>query len=68
MYVSFPSLGSKMTINPAWKDWITLLLGKKVTIPYKYTDFADIFLKKSAEMLPKCIGINKYAIKLEWGK
>ena len=34
----------------------------------KYLDFADVFSKESAEVLPKRIGINKHAIELEDGK
>ena len=45
-----------------------MLLIKKVTIPAKYADFSDIFLKKLIEVLPKHTGINKHAIKLEDGK
>ena len=51
MHVSFLSLGSKITIYLAWKAQIALLLAKKVTIPVKYSDYADIFSKESAEML-----------------
>ena len=34
----------------------------------KYADFADVFLKESAEVLPEYIKINEHAIELEWGK
>ena len=54
-----------MSIHSAWKAQIALLITKEVTIPAKYSDFADIFLKKSAEMLSKCTGINKHPIKLK---
>ena len=33
-------------------------------IPTKYTDFANVFLKKLAKMLPKQTVINKHNIKL----
>ena len=33
MHVSFLSVRSKMTINPAWKTQIALLLAKEITIP-----------------------------------
>ena len=65
VYVSFLSLRSKMTIHPAWEAQIALLLTKKITVPAKYLDFADVFSKKSAEVLPKYTGINKHAIELE---
>ena len=45
-----------------------MLLAEKVTVSAKYADFADVFSKESAEMLPKRTGINKHAIKLEEGK
>ena len=37
-------------------------------MPAKYSDFADVFSKESAEVLPERIGINEHAIKLEDGK
>ena len=66
--MSFLSLGSKMTIYPARKAQVALLLTKKVTVLAKYLDFADVFLKKLAEILPEYTGINNYAIKPEDGK
>ena len=68
LHMSSLSLGSKMTIHLAWKPQIALLLAKEVTISAKYSDFTDVFLKKSAEVLPERTGINDYAIKLEDGK
>ena len=68
MHVSFLSLRSKMTIHPAWEAQIMLLLIKKVTVPAEYLNFADIFSKKSVEVLPERIGINKHTIKLEDSK
>ena len=44
------------------------MLAKEVTVPIEYSDFADLFSKKSAEVLPERTGINKHAIKLEDGK
>ena len=58
------SFTSNMTIYPAQKAEIALFIAKKVIVPAKYIDFDDVFLKKSAEVLPKRIGINKHAIKL----
>ena len=68
IHVNSLSLRSKMTIYPAWKTQIALLLAKKITVPAEYSDFADVFSKKLAEMFLKHIGINKHAIKLEDGK
>ena len=66
--VSSLSLRSKMTIHPARKAQIALLLAKKVTVPAKYSDFANVFSKESEEVWPKRTEINKHAIKLEDGK
>ena len=54
-----------MSIHPAWEAQIALLIAKKVTVPAEYSDFANIFLKKSAEVLPERTKINEHAIKLE---
>ena len=37
-------------------------------MPTEYLDFADVFLEKSANVLPKRTGVNEHAIKLEEGK
>ena len=66
IYVS--SLKLRITIHLARKTQITLLLAKKVTIPAKYTDFADVFSKKSANVFSKQIRANEPAIKLEQAK
>ena len=66
MHISF--LGSKMTIYLARKAQMALLLAKKVTIPAKYLDYADIFLEKSANVLPEQTRVNEHIIKLEKGK
>ena len=66
VHVSF--LRSKMTIHPARKAQLALLLVKKVTVPTKYRDFAHVFLEKSANILPERIGANEHAIELEEGK
>ena len=57
-----------MTIYPARKAQIASLLTEDVTVPAKYLDFADVFSKKSAEVLSKQIGVNEHTIKLEEGK
>ena len=66
VHVAFFTL--KMTIHPAQKAQIALLITKEVTVLEEYLDFADIFLKKSAEILPECKGINEYTIKLQKDK
>ena len=68
MNISSLSLGSKITIHPAQKAQIALLLGGKVTVPAKYLDFTDLFLKHSANVLSKHTKIDEHAIKLEDGK
>ena len=68
VHVSSLSLRSKMMINPARETQILLLLAEEVTVPAEYLNFADVFSKELAEVLSECIGINKYAIKLEDGK
>ena len=45
-----------------------MLLAEKVTVPTKYSDFADVFLEKSANVLLKQTGANEHVIKLEKGK
>ena len=57
-----------MTIHSAQKAQIALLLVKYVIVPEKYLDFTNIFLKKSAEVLPEHTKINEYAIKLQEDK
>ena len=37
-------------------------------MPTEYLDFADVFLEKSANVLPERTGANEHAIKLEKGK
>ena len=61
------SLGLKMSIHPAKDTQLALLLTKEVTMPVKYSDFADVFSEKSANVLPERTGANKHAIKLENG-
>ena len=57
-----------MTIHLAQEARIALLLAKEVIVPEKYSDFANVSLKKSANVLPKCTGMNKHAIELQEGK
>lgn len=67
VHISSLSLGSKITIHPARKTQIALLLAKKVTVLANYLDFTDVFSKKLAEVLLEQIEINKHAIELEKG-
>ena len=39
-----------------------------ITILAEYSDFEDVFSKKSTAVLPKCTEINTHAINLEKGK
>ena len=57
-----------MSIHLARKAQLALLLTKKVTVPTKYLNFADVFLKKLANVLPKRTKVNEHAIELEEGK
>ena len=41
-----------------------MLLAKKITVLVKYINFANIFLKKLAKVLPKQISINEHIIKI----
>ena len=45
-----------------------MLLIEKVTIPTEYSDFADLFSEKSANILLERTGANEHAIKLEKDK
>ena len=62
------SLTLKITIHLAREAQIVLFITEKVTVPAKYLDFADVFSKKLAEVLPERTDINKHAIKLVDGK
>ena len=66
--VHVASFTSKMSIHPARKAQIALLIAKEVTMPAENSNFADVFAKESAEVLPERTGINKHAIELEDGK
>ena len=68
LHISFLRLRSKMKIHLARKVQITLLLAKKVIVPAKYLDLADVFSEESANVLPKQTKANKHAIKLEQDK
>ena len=66
IYMAFFIL--KMSIHPAQEAQTDFFIAKKVNVPAEYLDFANVFSKKSAEMLPKRTKINKHAIKLKDGK
>ena len=68
VYVNSLSVGSKMLIHPDQKAQIALLIAKEITVLVEYSDFADVFLKELAEVLPEYTGINKHALKLKDGK
>ena len=62
------SLRLRITIHSVKKTNMALLLVKKVTVSAKYSDFANAFLKKLANVFPEQTGANKHAIKLEKNK
>ena len=66
VYVSFLEL--RISIHWAREAQLALLLTKEVIVPTKYSDFADVFLEKSANILLEQTEANKHAIELEEGK
>ena len=66
MHIS--SLKLRITIHPAKKAQIALLLAQQITVRAKYSDFADIFLEELANILLKQTGVNNHVIELEKGK
>ena len=59
------SLRLRMTIHPVRKAQLASPSTKEVSMPTKYLDFADVFLKKPAKILSERTGANKHAIALE---
>ena len=57
-----------MSIHPAKKAQLASLLTEEVTVLVEYSDFADGFLEKSANVLPERTRANEHAIELEEGK
>lgn len=55
----------ELSIHLDKETQIASLLTKKITIPDKYSDFANVFSKAKALMLSKQTKLNKHAIKLE---
>lgn len=66
MHVS--SLGSRITIYPVKKTQIAFLLAEKVIILAEYSDFADVFSEKSADVSSKRIRVNEHTMNLKKGK
>ena len=58
----------KITIYLARQAQMALILAKKVTVLIKYSDFANVFLEKSGNVLLEQIDVNEYAITLEKSK
>ena len=57
-----------MTIHLARKAQLILLFAKKVIVPIKYLDFADLFLEKLANVVPERTKANEHGIKVEKSK
>lgn len=64
IHIASLSLGSKIAIYLVQKAQIAALDTKKVIVPLKYSDYANIFLEAFAAKLPKYIGINNHLINL----
>lgn len=56
---------SFILIHLAKKAQITFLFIEKVKISAKYSNFSNIFLKKTTLVLPKIISLNQYIIELQ---
>ena len=54
-----------MTIHLVREVQLALILAKKVIRPAKYSDFVDVFLEKSANILLEQTRANEHAIELE---
>ena len=65
MHVNF--LGLRISIYPARKAQLALLLIEKVTVPIKYLNFADVFLEKLANIFSEQTRANEHTIKLKEG-
>lgn len=64
IHIVFFNLGSNSTYSDK-KAQITFLIAKKVKILNKYSDFANVFLKKKTLELSKQTKLNKHIIELE---
>lgn len=59
---------SKTWFYTALKAQIALMIAKKVTVPTKYLNYVDVFLKKFTTKLPKRSNINQQIINLKHDK
>ena len=66
VYIAFLNL--VLGIHPDKKTQIASLLTEEIKIPDEYSDFANIFTKKKALVLPKRTELNEYVINLENNK
>ena len=59
-----------MLVHSKRQIWVGALLFDKAStgVPADYFDYSNVFLAENIVELPKNIGINKHAIKLEGGK
>ena len=55
---SFSLSKPTMSIHPAKEAQIVSLIAKKVKIPAKYSDFADVFLEEKDLVLPEITDLN----------
>ena len=68
VHVSCLDLKLRMTIHLAKTVQRALLLAEKVSVLAKYLHFANVFLKKLANVFPKQTRAKSHAIKLKQGK
>ena len=68
VYINSLDLRLSMTIHLVKKAQIALLLAKKINILAKYSDFANVFSEKLANILSEQTRANEHAIELEQGK
>ena len=66
--VHVSSLESRISIHPARKAQMASLLTEEITVTTEYLDFTNVFLEKSANVLPEQTRANEHAIELEEGK
>ena len=63
--IHMASLNLTLGIYPDKTAQIAFLLAKEVRIPDEYSDFANVFSKEKALVLPERIELNEHAINLE---
>ena len=68
VHVSSLSLGPKIIIHLAKKVQIALLFAKNIAVSVKYSDFANDFLEKSANVLSEQTEAIKQGIVLEYSR